>query len=537
MVKRQKEKQYQSRREHKINSQLRAGGRGSAGQERRLPFHCCALTLTPYQQPVCTSNGIVFENTALLPFLLNHKKDPVTGTPLTTRDVITLHMDKDDEGQWQCPIMTKPFSDHTKIVAVRHGSDANVYSWQAYHELNVKTKNMEDLISGQKFTKKDVIILNDPDDAEFNKARDINNFHHVRNSRSLDDSKPATNVQRSVTATRVMEKLASSKRSLSLANNDAEQSKKPKISSEMVTGKRSTSGMTSGSLTSSSMNISNTSESREATQEEILEAQFAVMRKRKKKGFVTLQTNMGDIGLELHCDMAPRTCTNFLGLAEAGKYNGSKFHRLIPKFMIQGGKGDPDESLWGGSFVDEFDDRLKHDGEGILSMANAGPRTNKRQFFLTFEPASHLDRKHSIFGRVIQGMDVLREMKKVPTDKKDRPVHEMTITGVVVLVNPGKEAEELERERLEKLVSEKNSEVESRKASALGRKSVQASNPTSSTKPSTETSAPAIGKYLSKRLKPASAKSSAADDEELKVKATRLPPPPKKTSFGNFSGW
>lgn len=544
MVKRQKEKQYQSATEHRTNATLRAGGgRGSAGQERRLPFHCCALTLTPYQNPVCTSNGIVFENTALLPFLMAHKKDPVTGEPRTTRDVITLSMDKDDEGQWQCPIITKPFNDHTKIIAIRHGNKANVYSWQAYHELNLKTKNMEDLISGEKFTTKDVLVLNDPENPEFNKMRDINNFHHVLHARSLgDELKPGTNVRQSVTATRVFEKLATSKTRWTTGTNDANNSeppsKKPRITSDMVTGAKLTSGMTSGSLTSSTMSISSTSESREATQEEILQAQFAVMKKRKRKGFATLQTNMGEIGLELHCDMAPRTCTNFLGLAEAGKYDGSKFHRLIPTFMIQGGKGDPDDSLWGGPFVDEFDDRLTHDSEGILSMANSGPRTNKRQFFLTFAPASHLDRKHSVFGRVIQGKDVLREMKKVPTDKKDRPVHDITIIGITVLVNPAREAEALERDRIEKLILERQKDAQSRKASAIGRTSTQSSGAAIATKPPKESSIPAVGKYMSQVLQAGASKVSADENEGLRAaKAFRLPPPPKKTTFGDFSGW
>jgi len=136
MVKRQKEKQYQSAREHRANSQLRAGTASSANSrvQRRLPFDCCALTLTPYQTPVCTPQGIIFENSALLPFLLKNKVDPVTGKPMTTRDVITLQMDKDEEGRWQCPVLTKPFSNQTKIVAIRQPgtNEANVYSYEAY---------------------------------------------------------------------------------------------------------------------------------------------------------------------------------------------------------------------------------------------------------------------------------------------------------------------------------------------------------------------------------------------------------------------
>ena len=480
-----------------------------------------------------------------MPFLLKHKMDPVTGKKMTTKDVITLEMDKDEEGQWQCPVLTKPFSDHTKIVAIRHGNQANVYSWQAYHELNLRTKNMEDLISGEKFTKKDVIVLNDPDNEEFNRLRDINNFHHILHARSLDVSKPTTNVRHSVTATRIMEKLQQQKAKSGHKNsqtkpddNGAAAEPKLKIFSDAVTGVAMTSGKTSGSLTSTSMDVSNSNDTREATQEEVLKSQFALMRKRKRKGFVTLSTNLGDIGLELHCDIAPRTCTNFLGLADAGAYDGTKFHRLIKNFMIQGGKakkGEEDESLWGGAFVDEFDDRLKHKGEGILSMANAGQNTNKRQFFITFADAPHLDRKHSVFGRVVDGLKVLHEMRKVPTDKRDRPVHELKIEKVEVLVNPAKDAEDLERKRLEEVMESKRQQELAWKESTLGkRKGSNSSNPRTAASPSAQRSKTEIGKYLKKTNSQKSTSGTQADPEP---RVSRLPPPPKKTKFGNFSGW
>jgi peptidyl-prolyl cis-trans isomerase-like protein 2 len=319
--------------------------------------------------------------------------DPVTGQPMTTRDVISLNMDKDEEGRWQCPILTKPFSDQTKIVAIRQPgtNEANVYCFEAYQELNVKAKNLTDLITGVKFTKKDVIVLNDPMDDAHNQLRDINNFHHILHARSLESATPKTdNVKYSVTATRIMEQLKKKKQE---APHESEipSNKRMKIFSNVVTGAQMTSGKVSGSLTSTFMDITHhdSENAKEATREEILLAQFSVMKKRKKKGYVTLHTTYGDIGLELHCDIAPRTCTNFLGLAEAGEYNGTKFHRLIPNFMVQGGKSDTqDESLWGEAFVDEFDDRLTHTGAGIVAMANAGPNTNKRQFYFTFKSCS-----------------------------------------------------------------------------------------------------------------------------------------------------
>ena len=122
----------------------------------------------------------------------------------------------------------------------------------------------------------------------------------------------------------------------------------------------------------------------------------------------TIQTNRGDIVLELHQDKTPDTVKNFVDLAEKGYYNGLTFHRVIPDFMIQG--GCPDGTGMGGpgyKFADEFDPELRHDGPGVLSMANAGPNTNGSQFFITHVATPHLDGKHSVFGRVVTGQDVV----------------------------------------------------------------------------------------------------------------------------------
>ena len=122
----------------------------------------------------------------------------------------------------------------------------------------------------------------------------------------------------------------------------------------------------------------------------------------------TIQTNRGDIVLELHQDKTPNTVKNFVDLAEKGYYNGLTFHRVIPDFMIQG--GCPDGTGMGGpgyKFADEFDPELRHDGPGVLSMANAGPNTNGSQFFITHVATPHLDGKHSVFGLVVTGQDVV----------------------------------------------------------------------------------------------------------------------------------
>jgi cyclophilin family peptidyl-prolyl cis-trans isomerase len=131
------------------------------------------------------------------------------------------------------------------------------------------------------------------------------------------------------------------------------------------------------------------------------------------------KTERGDIVVELHADKVPLTVENFVNLARSGFYDGTTFHRVISGFMAQG--GDPTATGSGGpgyQFGDEFHPSLRHDGAGILSMANAGPGTNGSQFFLTFGPTPHLDDKHSVFGKVTDGMDVLRSIRE--RDPRDR---------------------------------------------------------------------------------------------------------------------
>ena len=122
----------------------------------------------------------------------------------------------------------------------------------------------------------------------------------------------------------------------------------------------------------------------------------------------TIATDNGDIVVELFADKVPATVNNFVFLARDGYYDGVTFHRVIPNFMAQ--TGDPTGTGRGGPgyrFADEFDPSLRHDGPGVLSMANAGPGTNGSQFFITFKATPHLDGKHAVFGKVTSGMDVV----------------------------------------------------------------------------------------------------------------------------------
>jgi len=160
------------------------------------------------------------------------------------------------------------------------------------------------------------------------------------------------------------------------------------------------------------------------------------------------ETSLGNFTVELFDAKAPKTVANFVGLAEGSKewkhpktgqrqkapyYDGIIFHRIIQGFVLQG--GDPLGQGFGGpgyQFEDEFHPELRHDRAGILSMANAGPNTNGSQFFITLAPTPHLDRRHSVFGAVVNGMDVIEKIGRVPTDRNDRPITPVVMNKVTI---------------------------------------------------------------------------------------------------------
>jgi cyclophilin family peptidyl-prolyl cis-trans isomerase len=160
-----------------------------------------------------------------------------------------------------------------------------------------------------------------------------------------------------------------------------------------------------------------------------------------ERATAVFKTNMGAFEAELYAKECPETVWNFINLAEGRQkterggnfYDGLTFHRVIEGFVIQGGcplgtgTGGP-----GYRFKDEFDSSLRHDSEGIFSMANAGPGTNGSQFFITLGATPHLDNRHSVFGKVIKGMDVVKKIGTVKTGPGDRPVENVVIENVTI---------------------------------------------------------------------------------------------------------
>ncbi len=171
--------------------------------------------------------------------------------------------------------------------------------------------------------------------------------------------------------------------------------------------------------------------------------------KAEKTLFAVFETSMGNIEAKLYRDKAPKTVKNFVELAQGKKewadpktlqratrplYSGTVFHRVIPNFMIQG--GDPKGNGTGGPgyvFEDEIDPGLVFDRAGILAMANAGPDTNGSQFFITEAPTPHLNGKHTIFGEVVRGMEVVKAIARTPRDGRDKPLEDVVLKRIRIV--------------------------------------------------------------------------------------------------------
>lgn len=180
---------------------------------------------------------------------------------------------------------------------------------------------------------------------------------------------------------------------------------------------------------------------------------------RKGKGYVHVVTNVGHLNIELHCDKVPMTCDNFLQLAERKYYDGLAWHTVIPGHLAQtgdpsGSGGGAETSAWGGFVRDEIRTSLRHDSEGVVSMANMGRDTNRSQWFVTFSKAPQLDGRHTVFGKVVGGLSVLQKM-----EGEGETGNPLTIERIEVLVNPiRREREKMAVEKSALPVADKNND-------------------------------------------------------------------------------
>ncbi|XP_062561541.1 RING-type E3 ubiquitin-protein ligase PPIL2 [Armigeres subalbatus] len=411
---------------------------------KRLPFDHCCLSLVPFEHPYCDKDGNVFELQAIIDFVKHFKINPVTGAAQDGKSLIKLNFSKHHDGQYHCPTLFKPFTKNSHIVA--NGKTGNVFSYEAIEQLNIKAKNWKDLLDDTPFTRKDLVTIQDPANLEkFN----ISNFHHIKKKLRVQTEEELA--EKKDPQGRLKTISMETREILTQLEKDykapEEKAVEHKVADKFNAAHYSTGAVAAAFTSTSMVPVLN----HEAA---IIEEDVIRYERVKKKGYVRLLTNFGALNLELYCDQVPKTCENFLKHCQTGYYNGCLFHRSIRNFMIQGGDptgvGNGGSSIWNKKFADEIRPNLNHAGRGILSMANSGPNTNGSQFFITYRSCRHLDGKHTIFGKLVGGLEVLTEMERIEVDNRDRPIESIFIQRVQVFVDPFQEAdEELAKQRSE----------------------------------------------------------------------------------------
>ncbi|XP_014284578.1 RING-type E3 ubiquitin-protein ligase PPIL2 [Halyomorpha halys] len=473
---------------------------------RRLPFDHCCLSLRPFENPYCDKEGNIFDLEAILEYLKKNKINPVTGKPLDAKSLIKLNFSRDNENKLQCPILFKTFTQHSHVVVVQ--TTGNVFSNEAVEELNLKINCWKDLVNDVPFNRSDLLTLQDPDNLQkFN----MENFYHIKVTREAKNDTDKSRQDRGSIKNynkETQEILSELKREYK--PKVLEQEKKPVA--DKINAAHYSTGHVAAGLTSTTM-VPETK-----IQAAILKEDDVRYERVNKKGYVRLITNLGPLNVELHCNIVPKTCENFIKLCQKGYYNSTIFHRSIRHFMIQGGDptgtGTGGESFWGKPFEDDIKPHLKHSGRGVLSMANSGPNTNKSQFFITYRSCRHLDGKHTVFGQIVGGLDTLNKMEKIEVDNKDKPIEDIIILAAQVFVDPFQEADEKLAEEREKAALEEQESKE-----VIPKRDVPLAEFKSG-----------IGKYINPKLAPG----NSSTKEEVPVKKKKIT---SSYSFDNFNNW
>ncbi|CAJ2506060.1 Uu.00g001900.m01.CDS01 [Anthostomella pinea] len=542
----------------------------SGASFRRLPFNFCAASLQPFRNPVCTADGTIYDVEVISKWLENHKTDPVKGEPLAARDLIKLNfahnadVDRkgadgsasDGKGELIDPVTFKVFTDNTHIVAIRHGTYANVFAWDTVERMNIKAKMWRDLMDDVEFGRSDIITLQDPQNAA---SRDLSQFKYLKDgedallTKDQEEERKEGNVNINALG-RVGDKVLRAKeaverarrereaggdvnRSKAIAKASTNNGMRPSTIQDKKLAHNAaayTTGRAAASFTSTGLTPETSGERATLTDEE-----YMLKPKRVKiKGYARMETNLGDLNIELHTEYAPRAVWNFTRLAQKGYYKGVAFHRNIKNFMIQGGDpsgtGRGGTSVWGKNFQDEFDGPMTHDSRGVLSMANKGKNTNSSQFFVTYRPVKHLDNKHTIFGKVVGGMDVLSKMEAVDTDGSDRPLNKIFIKDIIVYLDPFEEfqKQKYERDRAAeaKALVERTGGTEDDRITWTGKRIRQDGTVDQGGGDAN------VGKYL----KAAKHKQPAEDEiieEDMDTWEEPVKKKPKMSGFGNFDNW
>lgn len=327
-------------------------------------------------------------------------QNPVNGEPLQKKDLIRLTFARnaesdslgaglsDGKGDLIDPVTYKVFTDNTHIVAIRHGTYANVFAWDTVDRMNIKPKMWRDLVDDEEFTRADIITLQDPQNAA---SRSLDQFkylkegHEAQLTKEQEEERAGSNInagalgsmgEKVLRAKAAVEKARKARESGGDVNRSstalakpsaATVARQPLIQDKKLSANSAayTTGKAAASFTSTGLTPETSGERAQLTEEEYMLKPKRV----KAKGYARMETNLGDLTIELETETAPRAVWNFVRLAQKGYYKGVAFHRNIPNFMIQGGDpsgtGRGGASIWGKYFDDEFEGPLTHNARGI----------------------------------------------------------------------------------------------------------------------------------------------------------------------------
>ncbi|ORM41698.1 Peptidyl-prolyl cis-trans isomerase-like 2 [Babesia sp. Xinjiang] len=471
-----------------------------------LPLDACALSLQPFNKPLCTPQGHVFDDNNIREYITRYGTNPVTGEPLQLTDLVPLHFTRDENNELQCPLSYKRFTPSSHVVAVL--TSGYVYGYSTLKEVAKKQKDglMYDPMTGTPFTKNDVVVLQDPHNTD---ARKIAEFKHIATTFARnDETKPE--IRGNELYRNTIEKFDGA---VDMVENHSKLFKttdKDTLKDRPRHARFTTSGQAS-SFTCTAIDPSYGTQYRPMTVLEVREPLYDLVKKQKLKGYVKLVTSDGDLNLMLHTDRVPMTCDNFLQHCEDGYYDNTIFHRCVPNFIIQG--GDPTGTGRGGEsafytrakrenpdeevpkyFKDEFDNTLFHVGAGVLSMANKGKHTNGSQFFITFNTCDHLDNRHTVFGKLVGGKEVLKKWENLKIDDDERPKQPPKLLKCIVYSNPF--------ETVQNQIKEQEQQKETSKKRSLSSTTRNwIIHPTLKTQKENGTESDQVGYLLDKRIK------------------------------------
>ena len=488
-------------------------------------------------------DGTIFDVQNIESWIDKHGTNPISGASLTRSDLITLCFAKNDDGDMVDPVTYKVFTDNTHMVALK--TSGNVFAYDTVQKLNVKAKMWRDLVNDEPFTRRDVITLQDPQNVE---ARNLSSFKYLkegtstlnpeqdeeRNNLGLNLNKAALGSgARALKSDRLPNPAGDS---TDVARTTANPKEPPQSLHQRkivpLNAAQFTTGRAAASLTSTGLTPHTSTERAILTDEE-----YMLKPKRVKSvGYARMRTSLGQLDIELYPEFAPRAVWNFLSLVQKGYYDGTEFHRSIRNFMVQGGDptgtGKGGQSIWSKPFADELEGPKTHDERGVISMANKGKNTNGSQFFILYRPAKHLDRKHTIFGKVVGGLDILSKIEDVPVDDKDRPKEGIKIEEIEIFVDP---FDEFQKERIAKDEGEK-----ARKAA--GKTDDQTTTWTgkrirSDGERAVNGGADAVGTYLKQATPNGSNEERKLEEWEAQGFEEPASKKTKTGGFGNFDSW